>query len=154
MARIVGFLQNPWTVPEYEGINLGKPRDRQRENWLWNLDQCASGKRLRRFAHLKIHWENASWVGTAVAGKAAPDREHILDVLNEEQPDIVLVCGRQAESSIRELWDRALLLIPHPASRTLTNELLDEAAIRLCAMGNTDRIALRQRKGCVVEEEV
>lgn len=148
---IVGFLQNPWTIKEYEGINFGKPRGRARQGWLYNLSQCASGKRLRRFDTLKIHWENASWVGTAVAGKAEPDREHILDVLSDQQPDIVLVCGKQAESAVQELWDGPLLVIPHPTSRTLTNDLLDEA-VELLHAKFTERVALRQCKGYVLED--
>lgn len=150
-SRIVGFLQNPWTIPQYEGINFGKPIGRARQGWLRNLSQCASGKRLRRFDRLKIHWENASWVGTAVAGKAEPDRKHILDVLADCEPDVVLVCGKQAEKAVQELWDGALLVIPHPASRTLTNKLLDEA-VELLRTGFVERIALRQHKGYVEEE--
>jgi len=153
MSHIVGFLQNPWTIKEYEGVNFGKPTGRARQGWLYNLSWCASGKRLKRFSDLDIHWENASWVGTAVAGKAPPDREHILDVLACEKPDVVLVCGKQAESAVVELWDGALLVIPHPTSRTLTNKLLDEAEELLrFTMLDTDRIALRQRKGYVEEE--
>lgn len=148
---IVGFLQNPWTIPEYEGINFGKPIGRARQGWLYNLSQCASGKRLRRFKHLKIHWENASWVGTSVSGSARPDRAHILDVLSEEKPSTVLVCGRLAEKSVQELWDGPLLVIPHPASRSLSNNLLDEA-VDLLEASFDERIALRQHKGYVLEE--
>lgn len=151
MSEIVGFLQNPWTIKRHQGTNLGRPDGLERTFWLQNLSQCASGRRLKRFEHLDIHWENASWVGTSVAGAAKPDRKHILSVLMDVAPAVVLVCGRLAEEAVQELWHGPLLVVPHPASRTLTNDLLEQA-VELLGIGFEERIALRQRKGFVEEE--
>ena len=151
--KIVGFLQNPWTGRRWQGHNLGRPTGAERRHWLFNLSQCASGKRLRRFAEFGIYYENASWVGTSVSGKADADVAHILHVLNTQEPDVVIAFGKEAEKALVVLWSGPLMVLPHPASRTLTNALYDRAS-SLLRSGFVRRAALRQRKGYVEEVEL
>ena len=95
-------------------------------------------------------------VGNA-SGRHPPDREHIARVLEHVQPELVIACGRQAERALAKAWPGALLAVPHPVHRVLTDALyiaargvLERGKMR--AEGG--RGALRQRRGRIEWEAI
>lgn len=63
----------------------------------------------------------------------------------------VVACGKQAEAALRKIWPGPLLVVPHPASRVLTDALY-RRGYELLSDGLTERIALRQGRGEILEE--
>lgn len=124
--KIVCFLQNAWS-PWYAG------RTWPRDQWLKALWRSRSGKRLKTLTALcvgeEFYFDNTTpIVGNNPDSVVKPDYEHIRKVITEQKPQLVIGCGKQAEKCLLHLQVEPLLLIPHPACRTLTNKLYIEAA--------------------------
>lgn len=145
--KILVILQNAYlNIPMYREITY--------DVWYRMFCRCKSGKRLSnvfgsyekmklaKFCNTTPHW------GLGSKSKLTPDKEHILKEIENAKPDIVLACGRQAEESIKECWSGNLIVMPHPAARTLTNALIDAVGKKLFEENlGACRIAFRQRRG-------
>jgi hypothetical protein len=148
---IVVFLQNAWS-PYYAG------RTWPRSRWLLALERSRSGQRLKLLVDDLDQCENTTpIVGPTPSSVVLPDEEHILEILRRRQPTIVVACGRQAEDVLTRLWNGPLLALPHPASRTLTNELYNKARGWLDSRVYVThdipgRYALRQERNCSKQE--
>jgi len=94
-------------------------------------------------------------VGKGPDSKLPPDLPHLRRALESHRPDVVVALGQQAEQALAGLWAGPLLALPHPASRVLTNTLLDSARGLLCgAEPFRSRVALRQLKEGVLVQPV
>jgi len=150
VKKVVVFLQNPWS-PVWAG------KEWPRESWLQALQKSRSGQRLRVMErHLKkdieVWYDNTS----LVVGKTAdsifpPNLVHIENVIQEQRPDLVVACGKQAENALLGIFPRSLLIVPHPAHRLVTNSLYELAATWI-NYGLLGALALRQREGYVQHE--
>lgn len=142
--KAVVFMQNAWS-PVYAGEVW--PRD----SWLKALWRSHSGRRLRRLAEatpsLEFWWDNVTPVcGESPDSVVPADAAHVRQILREQNPCVVVAMGRLAETAVVGAAEVPVLAVPHPASRTLTNKLLSEAA-GLLTGGFTGVVALRQRRG-------
>lgn len=138
----VVFLQNAWS-PLYGGGTW------ERQSWLRALKVSRSGQRLRIMIDDYDMCENT----TPIVGKTAdsvipPDFDHIKTILERRQPHAVVTCGKQAEQALLKVWKGALLAVPHPAHRLVTDDLY-RAARTLLSADFCERLALRQMKGFV-----
>lgn len=144
------LLQNAW-------------RDRGGDSWLynpwvWALRRSRTGRRLVRA--LGRRWNRIYFcnttprVSTHPSIRLPPDLQYVERELRRVEVDVVLACGKQAEVVARKLWSGPLLCIPHPASRVLTNALLDKTYDLLYGWPPVERLALRQQRGQVVEEQL
>jgi len=139
------FLQNAWS-PLYAGNAWPRP------SWLRALERSRSGQRLKLLIDDFDVCENTTPKVSAVSsGIEVPDADHIKAIIAARQPKVIIACGKQAEKALSELWDGALLCVPHPANRVLTNQLYVEARTLLASEFN-QRIALRQLRGSVITE--
>lgn len=153
--RVVCFLQNAWS-PLYAG------RTWPRESWLRALRDSRSGKRLR------ILVSNPGWchnttpvVGDHPSSKPPADLDHVIEILKDREPKLVIACGKQAEEATLIALDAlelpgskvGLVVVPHPAARVLTDNLYEIARAEVdqqrCDETRRRRIALRQRRGYV-----
>lgn len=142
MSGLVVFLQNAWS-PLYAGGTW------PRRSWLHALARSRSGQRLKLLIDDFDVCENTTpIVGDCPDSVVAPDEKHIKTILTTRQPRIVVACGKQAELVLTKLWAGALLAVPHPAHRLLTDGLYREARGVLTSEAST-RLALRQAKGSV-----
>lgn len=140
--RMVIFLQNAWS-PVYAGGTWARP------SWLRALERSRSGQRLRVMIDDFDLCENTTpQVGRTPDSVLPPDSAHIRAILERRQPRIVVACGKQAEAALVQLWTGAMLAVPHPAHRLLTDSLYREART-LLTEGYAGRLALRQAKGHV-----
>jgi hypothetical protein len=135
MIRCVALLQNAWSGA-YAGSTW--PRDR----WLWALDGSWSGQRLGRIlpAVGEVGCEAAESVGvwfdnTTPAVSEEPsgvcpiDWDHVRGVFGRARAEgdertFVLACGQQAQLATRREWAGRYLLIPHPAWRFFSEEMV------------------------------
>jgi hypothetical protein len=144
---LVVFLQNAWS-PFYAGRVWPRP------SWLRALAASRSGKRLRLLIDdLDLCEETTPEVAPTPSGVCPPDYAHIRGVIERRRPRVVVACGKQAESSLLELWPGPLLAVPHPAHRLLTDALYREARAILEG-GLTGRTALRQGRAGIVRVEL
>ena len=141
MKKVVVFLQNAWS-PLYAG-SLVSPKAVKgtwpRESWLRALHKSRSGQRLK---NLIDHCEGIEWwfdnttpfVGGTPDSVIRPNYQHMLSVMAEQQPALVVCMGNQARDTWKHLARGAayshypVLFLPHPAYRLLTSKLLREAA--------------------------
>lgn len=130
--KAVVFLQNAWS-PLYAG------REWPRPSWLRALARCRSGKRLAYLIDdLSICENTTPIVGDAPDSIVKPDNGHILSVLAEREPDIVITCGKQAEKALEWIWSGPMLAVPHPAAHGVSNALFAEFK-KLLVPGYQDR---------------
>jgi len=130
--KAVVFLQNAWS-PVYAG------RRWPRESWLRALARSRSGQRLIYLVDdLSICENTTPIVGEAPNSVVAPDNGHILNVLAERAPEIVITCGKQAENALAWIWSGPMLSVPHPAARGVSNNLYMEFK-KLLVPGYQDR---------------
>ena len=142
MDKYVVFLQNAWS-PLYGGGTW------QRPSWLRALKLSRSGQRLRIMIDDYDLCENTTpIVGKTPDSVIPPDFEYIQAILERRKPAIVVTCGKQAETALLKVWQGALLAVPHPAHRLVTDSLYREARTLLSA-DFCERLALRQMKGFV-----
>lgn len=148
-SKIVLFLQNAWAL-----YDIG---EWDRNSWMRALRRCHTGRKLNMVLGTdwsNIHVDNTTRaVGVGSRSKLPPDPEHIKSVLAYHTPDAVVACGKQAEAAIIPLWSGKLLVIPHPASRVLTNALLKHANNLLVEL-SFNRCAIRQGRGCIITDEL
>lgn len=141
------FLQNAWS-PFYAGGTW------PRASWLRALERSRSGQRLRVLLDDFDLCENTTpLVGATPDSVIAPDTAHILSIIKARKPTVLVACGKQAEAALAQLWDGALLAVPHPAHRLLTDGLYREARL-LLSQQYTERMAIRQQKGCLHYDRV
>ena len=139
---LVVFLQNSWS-PVYAGTTW------PRASWLLALQRSRSGQRLKILTRDFEVCENTTpIVGPTASSKVPPDEAHIQRVLARTRPTIVIACGKQAETVLAKLWAGALIAVPHPAHRFLTDALYIEAK-KLLNEGFAGRIKLHQEIGKV-----
>lgn len=153
-------------------------------SWRKEFERSRTGERLREALPDRFQWQskgpsryawdirytNASPVlGKGPDSKPRPNLAHLRRRLKAVGPTVVLACGKMAEGAILQIWDGPLIVIPHPASRVLTEELTERAKKMLEAIGvfishpnlrkgwvgdnalvaeaDIPRFALRQRRG-------
>ena len=129
--------------------------------WLHAFLKCKTGKLFCYFfgerksvfdkvSKQELHFINTtkSW-GVGSKSKLKPDIEYVKNEIETFQPDFIISCGNQAKEVIQSLWIGSVLYIPHPASRNLTNSLLDEARkiINNMIVKDTIKVELIQHKG-------
>jgi len=140
--------------------------------WRQEFKTSRTGHRLSLMLpdDIKVHFCNvAPGIGEGPSSLLIPSQRHLKRVLNRTQPDYVVACGRIAEEALLAAWDGNLLVIPHPASRVLTNSLLRKAKEILTCKILADlgspieceidvdqdlRLALRQRRGFTELEDL
>lgn len=165
--RILVVLQNPYNKGSLaSGWNPS--------NWRSEFESSRSGSRLADAFpwECSIHYTNANpKIGDGVDSKLEPNLKHLRRRVRDTLPDLVIPCGKVAEVAMLKVWNGPMIAIPHPASRTLSNRLLEEC--RQCIMAwmmyrksNTvklssfydpvmtelPRIALRQKRGDIAVE--
>ena len=144
--RILVVLQNAYTKGDLEdGYHPA--------TWRRELLTSRSGRRLERaLPPARVSYTNSSRVvGDGPESVHEADRAHIRRRLRDVDPDVVLACGKVAETAVTAVWSGAVVVIPHPASRSLTNDLLDQAREHL-ELRRPGRKALRQLRGRVEVE--
>jgi hypothetical protein len=134
--KIVAFLQNMWfKEPERMKQQLATTFKGDREKFIrtWLFWSCLTGKRLRScFGEElcdQIIWEEQSpQIGGFASSKFPADIDHIVSVLDNHKPEIVVGLGREANKGI-ELAKAYLMgrdwhvptwtyiTGPHPAAR-------------------------------------
>ena len=148
---LVVFLQNAWS-PLYAGGEW------PRRSWLRALARSRSGRRLQLLLGDRYDLEQCEnttpLVGASASSIVPPQPAHIVEVLERRAPAVVVACGKQAEAAIAPLWPGALLVVPHPAARVLTDALYLRGAELLAGELDGRRLALRQRRGNVELEDL
>lgn len=126
--KAVVFLQNAWS-PVYAGGTW------PRKSWLKALENSRSGQRLSILnagcPSVELWYDNTTPIVGAEPNSQEPaDLSHMVQVLVDQRPDYVVVCGRQAAAAITEIDHgcKGVLVVPHPAYRVLTNSLYETAA--------------------------
>ncbi len=160
--KILLFLQNAYMNKPTYGRTI--PYD----VWYYLFKNCHSGRRTSKIfgnvnnmnilckeGRLKFCNTTSTW-GLGSNSRLAVDIEYVKNQLNTVNPDLVIACGKQAEECLLETWNKSLIIMPHPASRTLTNKLLDD--VRDFIKGNDfakiKRVAFRQRVSKIELEKV
>lgn len=139
------FLQNAWS-PVYAGTAW------PRRSWLRALDSSRSGQKVKILtSDLSLVHNVAPICGKTPSSVTPVDRQHVGAIIDMCKPRVIVACGLVAEKTLREAWAGALLCLPHPAHRVLTNDLYKHAR-KLLDGHFTERLALRQhRKGILLE---
>jgi len=147
MTQVLVVLQNAYTKGALaEGYHPS--------TWRRELLCSRSGRRLARaLPDVGVSYTNSSrTLGDGPDSRHAADVGHLRRRIRQVQPDIILACGKVAEAAVAEVWSGSCVVIPHPASRSLTNELLDHASLYIEQGGC--RVALRQRRHGVEFEHI
>jgi len=145
--KVVVFLQNAWS-PRYAG------KVWPRKSWLCALAKSRSGQRLTNLIDDFDLCENTTLhVGSTASSIIEPDENHIISVLQERKPDIIIACGIQATKALTLVWNGPLISVPHPAHRLVTNALYHEARAYI-ETGAFGRVRFRQMKGKIIREEI
>ncbi len=147
--KVLVVLQNAWAE--------SAARRWEYRSWVRALKRSRSGRRLSRV--FEGDWTGVTFGNTTAAVGEGPDSrlpadpEHVRGLFARHTPDVVVAVGLQAEHATKSAWPGPLLVMPHPASRVLTNGLLDRANELLYGAGGYAlRLALRQLRGSVAEE--
>lgn len=131
--KIVAFLQNQWWH-DPEGVKKriadhADPEVFRLRLISYGLSICTTGKRLEKYllpaiepeTFKEIHWENSSReIGGRSASSFPADPKHMREVLNVQQPNVVLCFGKIARKGMDNLIVApkiAVLYAVHPASR-------------------------------------
>jgi len=136
--KIRAFLQNQWFKdPErVRAIYARHPEHRQGLTARF-LFMSVTGKRLRAaFGDVieDIVWENASpEIGGKSSASFRADLKHMVKLIEDEKPDVILAFGKSATEAIDEIDPKILCICgPHPAARQPnTREKLAEMANKL-----------------------
>lgn len=146
MTDHIVFLQNAWS-PVYAGLTW------PRASWLRALKNSRSGQRLRLLLDdFEICENTTPQVGCHSSSVFPPDLDHIRRILKRREPRVVVACGKQAEEALLELWDKALLIVPHPAYRVLTDSLYEHARICIERLDAKTRMKLTQGRNRVISQ--
>lgn len=132
--KIVAFLQNQWWKnPKRIKEELERapdPEKYRRRLLTWGLSQCKTGKVLEKLlvpvigaeAFENIYWENSSReFGGRSTCKFPPDPKHMQEVINTQDPAVILCFGGIAKKGLDQctvLEDTDVLYAVHPASRS------------------------------------
>lgn len=150
MSTLV-LLQNAWARTARGAAYMRA----NRSVWLRATAASRSGCRLKVmlgddcFGRDDVEFGNTTpRVGVGSDAKLPADLMHVRRLLETSSPSVVIACGKQAEEVALEVWNGALICVPHPAHRLLTDELYLRAKILLTG-GTVGRVALRQRRGYV-----
>lgn len=99
------------------------------------LSISRSGQRLRdltkpleRAGHVVVFDNLTPEVGRHPGSLILPDVPHVLARLQDVKPDVLIGCGIHAAKTLPIVWDRHLVLVPHPAARLLRASLYRRAA--------------------------
>lgn len=150
---VLVFLESAWS-PLYAGGTW------PRERWLPALHRSRSGQRLKIIASAlpsaEFEFDNTTpIVGHHPGSRVPPDPCHIVGTITEYEPDVLLLCGRQAQDAVSRLWNGGLVVVPHPAARLLTDGLYRMAALELQrAYEDGRRTLLRQIRGSVLLQDL
>jgi hypothetical protein len=137
--RVVAFLQNCY-VRETDVRSWARMMSGPRR---WPIIArglfagCKTGQVLKRCGLPSmpwVIWENASTgIGTRAHHRFAADPDHMADVINRAQPDLVVVLGEVAQRGIEQLdvTDCEVLYGPHPAARMNVRDSLERIAQRI-----------------------
>ena len=150
------LLQNAWAKTRRQ-VDAIRSNHRM---WLRLLEYSRSGRRLKLilgddcFRNPLIRFANTTpRIGWHSTSRLKPDLQHVGEQIDLCTPDVLLACGQQAEQAALCVWSGPLLCVPHPTSRTLTNELYLSARRSLAKL-TSGRVALRQARGEVVRESL
>lgn len=130
-AEIVAFLQNPGfskdTDPEvikrYNHDHLFR-RDTLKKYLTGQRILLSLGEELFD----KIYWDNVILETGTLYKKTKPDMDHVLAVLEEKKPILVVTFGVVANRAITDCWDGNHLFCRHPNARGITRQELDDFA--------------------------
>ena len=141
---VLVFLQNAWS-PVYAG------RMWPRDSWLRALARSRSGQRLRLLIDDFSVCENTTpQVAATSNGQLPPEPAHIRAVLTRRTTldrTLIITCGAQATRALVPLWSGALVAVPHPAHRLLTNQLYLDARALVSTCTPATRLQVIQDKG-------
>ena len=125
--KVLGLLQNTWAYnPARVQADLDRVNPQTRRRLIGSmLSRSFTGKRLRAaFGHWcdVIEWENASPVVVGKSRDCSPaDLAHVHAVVQDVQPSVILVFGKEAAFAIDRLGAEIavmdLIIGPHPAGR-------------------------------------
>lgn len=130
------------------------------DNRLWRhlLSHSRTGKRLKLilgddcFRRKDVLFANTTpRIGIRAESCLKPCSRHVRHLIERHDPSLIVACGKQAEAISLALWPGPLLCVPHPASRTLTNDLYTSARRTLRQLQH-GRLALRQDRDGVRRE--
>lgn len=102
-----------------------------------------SGKKLHRICegHQFVVTNASSEIGSHASDHRNPDREFLRKAIHSHPWNLIIACGNVAQPEFLEIRNESVgktdfahellqrtpyILMPHPASRSLTNQLLDD----------------------------
>lgn len=127
--EIVGFLQNPWFMADTPHSMIAayceNPDFRRKV-----LSRTYAGQRLRRVMgdwFNEIHWDNANPNhGVTPTQAFPPDIMHMMRVIDEQQPRLVVALGRNAALGMTRVNHLRVPIpvieMPHPNARGVLDE--------------------------------
>ena len=139
-TRVLGLLQNIWV---YKGTTARKLESAGlviRINFVRTyMPATTTGRRLQRAFGTefdRIIWENAAKdVATRSSGSPRGCQDHVRNLIEHVDPDVILTFGRTAFKTLQGIWDGPKICGPHPAARRKdTFSGLERMAERLRAM--------------------
>lgn len=135
--KIICILQNAWGDRELPIVFRPNPNNK-------------SAKTIRKKLleeHDVMHFTNTTPVVTSTAsGRANIDEEHFSKVILQlTKYDIILVCGTQAKKAVDSRFKEIenllipLIIMPHPASRSLSNVQLSSIKEEITKIRSLDK---------------
>ena len=95
----------------------------------FRLKMALPGTLYGRLYPWSVHYTNACpGIGNGPDSQLEPCEKHLGRALRRVDPMIVLACGKVAEGLCTKLWAGPLIVMPHPASRVITDNLLVQVA--------------------------
>jgi hypothetical protein len=153
---ILVLLQNAWSgyytrisLPDEEVTSL-RSKVWAREDWLEATWASASGRTLRKLLDgvpkEKIWIDDTTlMISELPEGNCPADPNHVARLLAMPDLELVIACGKQAESAVIKKWAGRLLIMPHPAYRLLNRDTV-RAANGVILSGNPYRCRIRPVK--------
>jgi len=132
--KLLVILQNAWRRKAGPNDTCWIPSAPERSKKLWEkaLWKSLSGKKLKQMIpdNMEVVVTNASpRIGNVSSSHFPMEPEYVLAELDENLPDVVLLCGKEAEKAFDLIFDWAeekgrkisVVLAPHPAWRALSS---------------------------------
>lgn len=132
--------------------------------WRAEFLRSATGSRLRvvltNHEDMDIRFCNAApGIGEGSSSRLKGCPSHVTKAVERARPDLILACGEVAETTVRTVWSGDMIVMPHPAYRFMTRELLIKVRRELGSwkanhprLKVTTRVALRQKRGFIQRE--